>query len=495
MDNTLPLRFQEIIFSSSNPTISRKISKLQQEGQLVKIAPRIYTPNIHDDPKELIKRNIFKIIGHQYPGSLLSHRSAFEYKPTGTGDLFVTSTYSRKIKLPGLTVNLMKGPAAIDGDNLFTDGLYVSQRERAFLENFEESRNTDQASKTLSLSEIEDKLEQIVRVNGEAALNEVRDRAREIATELGMEKAFKKLNKLISAMLTTKPATLLTSPVAIARAFGEPYDPSRIALFEKLFITLQQREFASVPEQNTSLKSFQNFALFEAYFSNFIEGTRFKIQEAQEIIETGKPMLSRDDDSHDVLGTYQLVSSKAEMSITPSTPEELIQLLKERHRVLLSARLSKHPGELKERNNYAGDTEFVDFTLVRGTLIRGFDFYRGLSDPFAKAAFMMFLVSEVHPFSDGNGRLARIMMNAELVKEGQTKIIIPTVFREDYIGALRLLTTQQQPDTYIRMLQRAQQFSATLVGEDLVAINDVLTKSNAFKEGDEHILQVVRPVL
>ena len=28
---------------------------------------------------------------------------------------------------------------------------------------------------------------------------------------------------------------------------------------------------------------------------------------------------------------------------------------------------------------------------------------------------MMFLVSEVHPFVDGNGRIARIMMNAELV--------------------------------------------------------------------------------
>lgn len=490
MDNHVPLRLQEIVFSSSNATLSRRISKLEKEGQLLKIAPRIYTPNIHEDPKEVIKRNIFKIIGHQYPGSLLSHRSAFEYKPTDTGDLFVTSTYSRKVQLPGITVNLMKGLPAIAGDNLFTEGLYVSQKERALLENFEESRNSGQSSKILSISEIEQKLEQVVRIKGEEALNAIRDRAREISVELGMEKAFKKLNKLISAMLTTKSAKILTSPIAIARAFGEPYDPSRIALFEKLFIELQQREFLSLPEANTTTKSFQNFALFEAYFSNFIEGTRFKIEEAQEIIETGKPMVSRDDDSHDVLGTYQIVSNRVEMLITPSTPEELIQLLKERHSVLLSARLSKNPGELKDRNNYAGDTEFVDYTLVRGTLIRGFDFYRGLTDPFAKAAFMMFMISEVHPFSDGNGRLARVMMNAELVKHGQTKIIIPTVFREDYIGALRLLTRREQPDTYIRMLQRAQQFSATIIGEDLKVINAVLINSNAYKEGDDNILKI-----
>lgn len=40
---------------------------------------------------------------------------------------------------------------------------------------------------------------------------------------------------------------------------------------------------------------------------------------------------------------------------------------------------------------------------------------------------MKFLISEIHPFNDGNGRLARIMMNAELVAENEEKIIIPTV--------------------------------------------------------------------
>src|SRR5690606_30968861 len=116
-------------------------------------------------------------------------------------------------------------------------------------------------------------------------------------------------------------------------------------------------------------------------------------------------------------------------------------------------------------------------TLVRGTLIQGFDFYRGLNDPFAKAAYMMFMVSEVHPFLDGNGRLARVMMNAELVAAGQTKIIIPTVFREDYLGALRQLTRRNEPDTFIRMLQRAQQLSTTITGEDMEGMQQVMERS------------------
>lgn len=125
--------------------------------------------------------------------------------------------------------------------------------------------------------------------------------------------------------------------------------------------------------------------------------------------------------------------------------------------------------------------------------MRGFEFYRAIEDPFAKAAFMMFMVSEVHPFLDGNGRVARVMMNAELVKTQQTKIVIPTVFRTDYLGALRQLTRRRLPDTYIRMLQRAQLFSATLIGENVEVMQGVLTKSNAFEEGDDYILRIVTP--
>jgi Fic family protein len=133
----------------------------------------------------------------------------------------------------------------------------------------------------------------------------------------------------------------------------------------------------------------------------------------------------------------------------------------------------------------------VNFQLVRGTLIRGFDYYRALRDPFAKAAYIMFLISEVHPFNDGNGRIARVMMNAELVKAGQSKVIIPTVFRIDYLGALQKLTRKEEPDVYIRMLQRARQFNATLKGEDIDVMQQLLTESNAFSESEGDILKIV----
>src|SRR5690606_7479098 len=133
--------------------------------------------------------------------------------------------------------------------------LFVSQMERALLENLQVSRQPGPESKTLTLPEIEDRLEQVVRVKGEAGLNELRDKAREIADKLGMQSEFKKLDKLISALLTTHPSKVLSSPLAVARAFGNPYDPARLPLFEKLFIELKQQEFKSLPEKNITSQS------------------------------------------------------------------------------------------------------------------------------------------------------------------------------------------------------------------------------------------------
>ncbi|NEW79787.1 MAG: cell filamentation protein Fic [Gelidibacter sp.] len=491
MENNIPIHLQEIIFATSDIALNRQLGKLEAEGQIKKIAPRIYTSNFNETAELIIRRNIFTILGKLYPGAVLSHRSALEFKPTAANQIFVTYTYTKKIELPGITIRFMEGMPSIEGDNPFSGALFVSQQERALLENLQSSRQVGPTSKTITLPEIEIKLEQIVQAKGEEGLNQLRDKAREIADKLQMQFEFEKLNRLISALLTTKPSKILKSPSALARALGNPYDRHRIALFEKLFIELKQQQFKDNPDINREQTAFRNFSFFEAYFSNYIEGTIFEIEEAKSIIQTETPIVNRDEDSHDILGTYKLVSNQKEMSTTPSNPEELINILQYRHQILLGARTSKNPGQFKDKNNRAGETHFVDHTLVRGTIIKGFDYYKALTEPFAKAAYIMFMISEIHPFLDGNGRIARVMMNAELVKANQTRIIIPTVYRDDYLGALRRLTRNDDPTVYIKMLQRAQEFSTTLIANNMEELENHLTLSNAFKEHDEAKLKII----
>ncbi|MEL6659005.1 MAG: Fic family protein [Bacteroidota bacterium] len=491
MENNLPIHLQEVVFGSSDPNISKKISKLEKEGKLRKIAPRLYTGNLEESPEIIVRRNIFTILGKLFSGAVLSHRSALEFKPTSTNQIFLTYTYTKKTKLPGLTIRFLKGHGPIEGDNLLSGDVYASQRARAFLENLQTSRKSGPDSKTLTYPEIEERLDQIVRISGDKELNKLRDKARNISEELGMVKEFKKLDKIISALLTTHSSRILTSPLAIARAFGVPYDPNRYELFEKLFRELKQFEFKSFKEKNTDLNSFRYFAFYEGYFSNYIEGTIFEIDEAKEIIETQTPLPTRNQDSHDILGTYKLVSNRKEMSVIPKSAEELILILQYRHKTLLAARKDKNPGEFKSRNNFAGQTSFVDLNLVKGTLIKGFEFYSALNNPFARAVYIMFMISEVHPFLDGNGRIARVMMNAELVSAKQSKIIIPNVYREDYILTLRRLTRQHDPEPYIRMLSRAHEFSSMIYGESMDEIQTKLEQSNAFLLPEEGKLKII----
>ena len=61
----------------------------------------------------------------------------------------------------------MEEPSAIKGDNPFSGELFVSQQEKVFLENLQSSCQIGPTSKTITLPEIENKLEQIIQVKGE----------------------------------------------------------------------------------------------------------------------------------------------------------------------------------------------------------------------------------------------------------------------------------------------------------------------------------------
>jgi hypothetical protein len=81
------------------------------------------------------------------------------------------------------------------------------------------------------------------------------------------------------------------------------------------------------------------------------------------------------------------------------------------------------------------------------------------------------------------------MMNAELVAADQSKVIIPTVFREDYLNALRRLTRKGDPSVIIRAMSRVRQFSAKLTGDDFETTRKYLEECFAFKDGDGYILR------
>jgi len=266
IEKNLQPSVDEIVFGSSDHALSYKIRSYEKAGIIKKIAPKLYTSNLNEQPEVLIKRNWYRILSHNFPAALMSHRSALKFQPSVAGEVFITYKYTKNIELPGLVVRSLKGKGPIAGDNIFIKDLYVSQEARAFLENFQSSRQRDNRSKVLPKEVLEAKLDTIIRVRGEEGLNILRDQAKSIAEELDMKREFDKLNKLISALLSTNSHKLLSSPLSKARVLGFPYDPLRIDLFNHLYEYLAPNEYPAFKDQNDSKQAYQTFHSMKVIF-------------------------------------------------------------------------------------------------------------------------------------------------------------------------------------------------------------------------------------
>ena len=216
-------------------------------------------------------------------------------------------------------------------------------------------------------------------------------------------------------------------------------------------------------------------------FSNFIEGTEFDVQEARGFVLDGKPIEERPKDSHDIIGVFRQAISPAwtNQVLAPGAPVEA--QLRARHADQMVERPEVSPGEFKVKANRAGNTEFVAPRLVRGTLVEGSKLLPSVPLGTARALLSMFLVSEVHPFNDGNGRLARLVMNAELSVVGACRIIVPTLFREEYLDCLRVLTREGNPAPFVAAMQKIHEWTAAFDYHDLDAVIASMTACNAFE--------------
>jgi Fic family protein len=471
----------EVFFSTTETNDA--VTYAVKTGRARKLGPRLYTKSLSGAPEDICRRNWAAIAAGYFPGAVIAGRTAFAFRPAEDGSVFLSSSQTRDVRVPGLRLRSQRGLGPQDGDVPFMgQNLFMSSRARAFLENLKPSRSRAGAvTRTLSQAELEEALVAYGRYDL-SSLNRLRDEARALAGPLKAERQFKRLDDLIGTMLRTRDVEL-SSRRAQAVARGEPFDPARIEAFEQLANHLLAAGLPAVPEDAADDVSV--LAFYESYFSNYIEGTEFTLQEAREIVFEGLVPQQRPQDAHDILDTYQLVADGYQRSRVPKTADELIAILQDQHRVMLRERPEIGPGKWKLANNRVGGHEFVDHRLVEGTLREAFRFYGSLPAGFARAAFAMFLTAEVHPFADGNGRTARLLMNSELTAAGQQRIIITTRDRGDYLAALRGMSNHLNMTAYLTVLAALQRRAASIDFSTLTSAERDLQQSRAFTDPDE----------
>lgn len=76
------------------------------------------------------------------------------------------------------------------------------------------------------------------------------------------------------------------------------------------------------------------------------------------------------------------------------------------------------------------------FEAVRDAMPALFDLIEVEAEPAVRAVLGHWLLGYIHPYSDGNGRMARFLMNAMLASGGYPWTVIRVEDRADYLAAL-----------------------------------------------------------
>jgi hypothetical protein len=363
------------------------------------------------------------------------------------------------------------------------EGIFLSGTARGLVENVSAAGRppVGRPARQAGTTAVEDRIEELVRIGGAGRIQNALTQLDVVAPFLpGAAVAI--VRRRLAAVLGTVTGPAPTSSRLRARLAGEPYDEHRLEMFTRMAELLENTAPTPRPALGPASR-WEWEPFFEAYFSNFIEGTEFGVEQARRIAIEGEVPPSRPEDAHDISATFRITSDPVMRSATPGSAAELLDLLREQHGMLMAARPEKRPGAFKEGQNYAGGYAFVSPELLVGTLRRGFDCFGHITDPFQRAVALMLLITECHPFDDGNGRLARLLANGALSCAGQVRIVIPTVYRNNYLAALTGVSNAAgRGETLVSVLDFAQRWTMAVDWSDFRRADEVLRSVEAYMD-------------
>jgi len=252
----------------------------------------------------------------------------------------------------------------------------------------------------------------------------------------------------------------------------------------------------------------QKLRIESNYHSNAVEGNSLTLGETRSLIlhgltARGKPMR----DHLDIEGHDEAVKAMEDaVKRNESLNEVFIRNL---HKVLLKEPYENDSitpdglpikrriaiGEYKTQpNNVRTSTgEIYYFTppdQVKPAMGDLIDWYRRQEDegehPIVIAATFHYRFIRIHPFDDGNGRMARLLMNMILIKHGYTVAVVPVEEREQYIGILEQADKTEDLVEFISYIAHCCEYTLNLhlkaaQGEDIEDVEDIDKEIALFK--------------
>ena len=267
----------------------------------------------------------------------------------------------------------------------------------------------------------------------------------------------------------------INGALKIGNAWNIPEETSkpmdkRYKIEEDRFIIDIQNDFFKVLDENKqkldskrplpkeTLKSLEdNFKLEWTYNSNAIEGNTLTLKETKVVLEgitiggkTIREHLEAINHKEAIEFLEELVKDNNELSEMD---------IKNIHAIVLKGIDNENAGRYRTENVIISGASHIppDAIIVPESmekLIYRYDEWKEKYHPIIVAALLHAEFVKIHPFIDGNGRTARLLMNFEVMKNGYPPIIIKNEERHKYYDALDVGALTGDYTDFVKMVTK-----------------------------------------
>lgn len=224
----------------------------------------------------------------------------------------------------------------------------------------------------------------------------------------------------------------------------------------------KQKEIKDVADLETALS---NFRIIFAYHSGVIENPEITYHTTREIFENGKVV----NFTGDVRTVFEIKNQKncydwlknkiiEKALITP-------ELIREIHRQLTDGTYDERrysrgerPGEYKKHDYVVGNDQGALPEEVPFEIEELCEELQGIPDKgdniIKTAAYLRCKFENTHPFTDGNGRVGRTLMNYFLMTHNHPPIVVRNETKDEYYGALDQYDRTGELDDFVAYMKK-----------------------------------------
>ncbi|ETN84874.1 hypothetical protein NECAME_16976, partial [Necator americanus] len=213
------------------------------------------------------------------------------------------------------------------------------------------------------------------------------------------------------------------------------------AMDAKLLNRIQKKrdEFARLPHTSSLRRAMRESYFLHIYHTVAIEGNTLSLGQTRSILESGMAVAGKSIHEHnEVIGMDAALRflNHSLLHMNEITLDDILEM----HRRVLGNVNPLDAGRIRTTQVFVGRFTPVAPEYVKEQLA---ELVNWLKDPLTlemnpveKAAIAHYKLVVVHPFVDGNGRTARLLLNLILMRAGFPPVILPVESRAEYYATL-----------------------------------------------------------